>query len=256
MPADFGRYVEDFFGGLTDPDGVARRRLSDARMPSTLDDRGAGDLYRGLASRATAERYDNPYSLDPTRESRAQLAAALEGMARGSNVAQAAGNRSMERLGLAGGQALGGARTVGERVATAQGLGAQSAEMADKVGQGAMQEEQQKMADYGQAVARMREGDQSVLGALTKGDVEQQDRMVTARAQMEAALEVIENAQAGAAIDYVGLLAKVSDEARAGSMETLKQLVQVMGSIAMIASGNPAGVASGVAGLASAGGGK
>lgn len=251
MPYNVGDSFSDFFGGLTGPDSVARRRLADAKMPATLDDRGAGNIYRELERKAIAERYANPYSLDPTRQSRADLAAALEGMARGANVAQAAGARSASRLQEQGGQALGGARSVGERVAMAQDLGSQGADLAAQVGQGAMQEEQQKFADYGQAVAQMGAGDRSVLGALTKGDIEQQSLMVEELHKARTALQVIENAQGGAKLDYEALLAKISDEARAGSVATLMKLAQVAGSIALMFAG-PAGAAAGAAGIAGA----
>lgn len=251
MPYDIGDSFSDFFGGLVDPDSVARRRLADAGTPSTLNDLGAAGMYRDLERKAVAERYANPYSLDPTRQSRADLAAALEGMARGANVSQAAGARSASRLQQEGGQAIGGARTVGERVATAQDLGVQGADLASQVGQGALQEEQQKLADYGQAVAQMRSGDQSVLGALTKGDIEQQSRMVEELNKARTALQVIENAQGGAKLDYEALMAKISDEARAGSVATLMKLAQVAGSIALMFAG-PAGASAGVAGIANA----
>ncbi len=251
MPYNIGDSFSDFFGGLTNPDSVARRRLEEAKMPATLDDMGASNIYRDLERKAVAERYANPYSLDPTRQSRASLAAALENMARGANVSQAAGARSASRLQEQGGQALGGARSVGERVAVAQDLGLQGADMANQVGQGAMQEEQQKLSDYGQAIAQMGAGDRNVLGALTKGDIEQQSRMVEELNRARTALEVIESAQAGAKLDYEALLAKISDEARAGSVATLMKLAQVAGSIALMFAG-PAGATAGAAGIANA----
>lgn len=245
MAYDFLSGLEDFYGGLADPDGLARRKLTTSGMPATLDDKGSADLYRGLANRSVAERYAVPYDMATTRGSREDLARAIEGMAKGSRVSELAGQRSGSRLQEQGGAAMGGAVSPMQRLAIARNIGDQAGQIADQTGQGAAQEEQQKQAMYGQSLEQMAAGDLQVRQSLIRADAEQQSKMVGLQNQMLHALDIIEQSQAGAKIDYDGLLRKISDEARAGSVNTLMQLAQIAGTIAMtVATGGAASPAA------------
>lgn len=226
--------VTQFFMGLADPDALARQQMGAAGMPVTGDYSAAQALYEAGIRKAQAEKYANPYDVGTSRDSRASLAAALQGMDRGVGISAAAGDRGMTRLGQQTGRQAAGGRSVAERVGVLRGGAEQGGEMAAQVGQGASEEFAQKQAVYGKGTAGMRQMDQGGMQAQAKSGIEQRAQMQQLEDTFTKALAVLETTKEGQKLDYDALMARISDEARRGSTETLVRLLQTVGTVAMM----------------------